>query len=190
MKEQEFFEKMAAVWLELSKLQEQADDLVNQMSKLENAGMVNATIHTRSDNGGMELLHPTGSTYEQEFKRRREYIGKKPEAQEAARKRVGRWQKHRDLKAKWRITNGKIEDIKRQIQRLELLTLGKQAKLFSDVGTKSAGGRQPGVPTDWNWLTPQMVIEKFQQSRDLVEMADDVKAVLGKCVWAEHQQAA
>lgn len=190
MKEQEFFEKMAEVWLELSNIREQADNLVAQMAELENAGMVNATIHTRSDNGGMELLHPTGSAYEKDNSRRREYIGKKPEAQEAARARVERWHKHVELKREWSRHQDKVRQIEYRIEYLYMAALGKQAKLFSDVGTQNAGQAAARVPTDWNWLTPQMVIDYFKQSPILAAVADDVQAVLGKVEWVEVQKAA
>lgn len=190
MKEQEFFEKMASVWIELATLQEQAGDLMRQMEQLESAGIVNATIHTRSDNGGMELLHPTGSEYEQRTGRRREYIGKKPEAQDAARAKIQRYHDHVKLKAQWQTVASKRIEIQRQIERLEIMALGKQAKLFSDVGTDGPMAAGPSVPTDYTGLTPQMVIDYFKRSTVLAPIAEDVEAVLGKVEWAEVQKAA
>lgn len=190
MREQEFFEKMAAIWIELATLQEHADNLVRQMQGLEQAGMVNATIHTRSDNGGIELLHPTGSEYEQRTKRRREYIGKKPEAQESARARIERYHEHTRLKAEWLTITGKMRQIQHHIERLELVAVGRQTKLFSDVGTAGADGQLYAVPTDYSRLTPQMVIDYFRRSPDLSPMADDVEHALGKVECAEVQKAA
>lgn len=190
MKEQEFFAKMAEVWLELSNLHEQADNLVSQMAELQQAGMSNATIHTRSDNGGMELLHPVGSDYEREHGRRREYIGKKPEAQEAAKAKVQRWHKHNALKTEWQTISSRCIEIERQIGRLETIALGRQAKLFSEMGTVPGSAAGKSVPKDYSWLTPQMVIDYFKRSPILSGMADDVQAVLGKVEWAEYQKAA
>lgn len=190
MKEQEFFEKMAAVWLELSNLHEKVNNLDLEMRQLEQAGIVNATIHTRSDNGGLELLHPVGSDYEREHGRRREYIGKKPEAQAAARGRVLRYQQHSQLKHECQKTIEQIKIIERRIDALEQAAFGRQAKLFSEMGTVPSSPPDFYVPKDWNWLTPQMVIDYFKQSPVLATMADDVQAVLNKVDWAEHQQAA
>lgn len=190
MREQEFFEKMAAVWLEVSTIQDACIAIEKQLAELEQAGMTSATIHTRSDNGGMELLHPTGSDYERQTGRRREYIGKKPEAQQAAHERVKRYHEYKKLKGEWSKQAAKRVEIYRQIERLELTALGKQAKFFSEVGT-STSSKNPGlVPTDYTRLTPAQVIEYFRRSPILAGMADDVQAVLGKLEWAEVQKAA
>lgn len=190
MREQEFFEKMAAVWLEISTLKDEAQAIEQQMKELERAGMVKATIHTRSDNGGMELLHPTGSDYEKQTGRRREYIGKKPEAQRAAKARVERFHQHYTLKGELGRVTQRIKDIEHQISLLEMSALGRQAELFSEVGTTCSPDAAGPVPTDYNRLTPQMVIDYFKRSPILAAMADDVQAVLGKIEWAEVQKAA
>lgn len=190
MKEQEFFEKMATVWLELDALNEAAQAIAQEMTDLQRAGMTNATIHIRSDNGAMELLHRTGSDYEQANGRRREYIGKKPEAQEEARYRVRRWEQYKKLISEWQRKKARITEIQRQIERLEMIALGKQAKLFSEMGTAGSSGQKIGVPKDWKWLTPKMVIDHFNQSEDLAAMADDVEDVLGKTKRAESKKLA
>lgn len=190
MREQEFFEKMAAVWLEVSTIQEICIAIEKQLADLEQAGMTNATIHTRSDNGGMELLHPTGSDYEKQTGRRREYIGKKPEAQQAAQDRVIRYHEYQKLKSEWSKQAARRIEIYRQVERLELAALGRQAKLFSDMGTKRADQVGRIVPIDYTRLTPAQVIEYFRRSPILAGMADDVQAVLGKVEWAEVQKAA
>ena len=190
MREQEFFEKMAAVWIEVSTIQDVCVKVEKQMAELEQAGMVNATVHTRRDNGGMELLHPTGSDYEKQTGRRREYIGKKPEAQQAAQDRINRYHEYQKLKNEWSKQAARRIEIYRQIERLELAALGKQAKLFSDMGTKHSDQVKPNVPIDYNRLTPAQVIEYFRRSPDLAAMADDVQAVLGKVEWAEARKAA
>jgi hypothetical protein len=190
MKEQEFFENMAAVWLELSKLKEAAQAISQQMAELQQAGMSAATPHTRSDNGAMELLHPTGSEYEKEHGRRREYVGKKPKAQEEAQDKISRWEKYRKLKDELASKREAIHLIEYRIEYLLMAALGKQAKLFSDVGT-NAGSQQPQVvPTDWNWLTPKIVIEYFKRSPVLAAIADDVETVLSKADWAGEAQRA
>jgi len=190
MTEQEFFEKMAEVWMELHTQRQAAKDITEQMTALQEQGMSNATIHIRSDNDAMELLHPTGSSYEVSNGRRREYVGKKPEAQELARSRVQRFADHQTLGGQLHKTREKIRDIERQIERLHMAAKGGQAKLFSEMGTALPGGRRQPVPKDWNWLSPQMVIDYFSQSPDLVEMYEDVKAVLGKLVRVENKKAA
>lgn len=190
MNEQEFFEKMADVWMELHGLRQTAKQITEQMTALQSQGMSNATIHIRSDNDAMELLHPTGSEYEVSNNRRREYVGKKPEAQEAARARVQRFADHQNLGGQLHKTREKIRDIERQIDRLHMIAKGGQAKLFSEMGTPGALASSKRVPKDWHWLTPQMVIDYFSQSPDLVEMYEDVKAVLGKLVKVENKKAA
>lgn len=190
MNEQEFFEKMADVWMELHAQRQAAKDITEQMTALQEQGMSNATIHIRGDNDGMELLYPTGSEYERSKGRRREYIGKKPEAQEAARARVQRFADHQTLGGQLHKTREKIRDIERQIERLHIIAKGGQAKLFSEMGTAGAPAAGGRVPKDWHWLTPQMVIDYFAESPDLVEMYEDVKAVLGKLVRVENKKAA
>jgi hypothetical protein len=190
MREQEFFEKMAAVWLEISDIQDSCVAIEKQMAALEQAGMVNATVHTRSDNGGMELLHPTGSDYERQTGRRREYVGKKPEAQQAAQDRVNRYHEYHKLKNEWSKQASRRIEIYRQIERLELAALGKQAKLFSDMGTDQTTAAARIVPIDYNRLTHTQVIDYFRRSPDLAAIADDVQAVLGKVEWTEVQKAA
>jgi len=190
MTEHEFLKKMAAVWFEFSAIQDTCISIENQLAELEQAGMTNATIHKRSDNGAMELLHPTGSDYERQTGRRREYIGKKPEAQQAAQERVKRYNEYLKLKSEWSKQATKRIEINRQIERLELTALGKQAKLFSEVGTQVGGQVERFVPIDYTRLTPAQVIEYFRRSPILAGMADDVQAVLGKVEWTEVQKAA
>lgn len=190
MREQEFFEKMAAVWIEVSTIQEMCVAIEKQMAALEQAGMTNATVHTRRDNGGMELLHSTGSDYEKQTGRRREYIGKKVEAQQVAQDRVNRYHEYQKLKSEWSKQAERRVEIYRQIERLEITALGKQAKLFSDMGTGQTEPACGRVPIDYNRLTPAQVIEYFRRSPILAGMADDVQAVLGKVEWAETQKAA
>lgn len=190
MNEQEFFEKMAAVWLELSNLKEAAQAISQQMAELQQAGMSAATIHIRSDNGAIELLHPTGSEYEKEHGRRREYVGKKPKAQEEAQDKISRWEKYRELKNELASKREAIHLIEYRIEYLLMAALGKQAKLFSDVGTNQASQVRQIVPTDWRWLTPNMVIEYFKRSPILAGIADDVEAVLNKVEWAESERRA
>jgi len=190
MREQEFFEKMAAVWIEVSTIQEQIVRLESAIATIERLGITNATIHTRSDNGGMELLHQAGSDYQKKTGRRREYIGKKPEAQDEAKARIERFQTYQKLKREWSEQAAKRIEIYRQIERLELIALGKQAKLFSEVGTNRADQVGRIVPIDYNRLTPAQVIEYFRRSPILAGIADDVQAVLSKVEWAEVQKAA
>lgn len=190
MTEQEFFEKMAAVWNEYSRLKELAQAIEMQMAELAQAGMTEATIHIRNDNGGMELLHPTGSTYERQAGRRREYIGKKLEAQQAARERVNRFHEYYKLDSNLNTHRQNINNIKYQIDRLLMSAFGKQAKLFSENGDKPGTKKLQPTPINYNWLTPSQVIEYFRRSPILAELADDVQAVLGKVEWAEVQKAA
>lgn len=190
MSEQEFFERMAAVWLELSNLKVASQAIRQQMAELQQAGMSAATIHVRSDNGAIELLHPTGSEYEKEHGRRREYVGKKLKAQEEAQEKISRWEEYRKLKDELASKREAIHLIEYRIEYLLMAALGKQAKLFSDVGT-TASSRQPQiVPTDWRWLTPRMVIDYFKRSPILAEIAGDVEAILGKVDWAESERRA
>ena len=189
MTKQEFFQKMQAVWSELNNLHEQAQDTEQKITQLEQAGIANATIHIRSDNGGVELLHPTGSTYEKETGRRREYIGKKQEAIDQAKARVERFKLHQELKQKLTSELSRIIEIERQIERLNMIALGRQAKLFSVMGTAQHTAGFQSVPKDWKWLTPQMVIDYFKQSTDLAAIAGDVQEVLGKLVWNDTKAA-
>lgn len=178
MTEQEFFEKMAVVWVEIDKLSQAAEALSVAIKVLEEQGISNATIHTRADNGGMELIHPTGSDYERQTGRRREYIGKKPGMQEAATARVRRWKEHSELKGQLRQREGRLAEIERKVFLLEMAALGKQTRLFSELGTAVELARLPAVPNNFDWLTPQMVIDYFHKSPILAGMADDVETVL------------
>lgn len=190
MKEQEFFEKMAAVWLELSTLKEAVEQIEQEMTQLEQAGMTSATIHIRSDNGGMELLHASGSEYEQQHGRRREYVGKNPDKQLEARCKVKRYQSYQSLKKELSTKQEAIRAIEYQISRLEIISLGKQAKLFSDVGTNRSAAAEKIVPTDWKWLTPKMVIDYFKRSPNLAAIAGDVEDILSKVDWVEGERLA
>lgn len=188
MTEQEFFEKMATVWLHVDSLRSTVSTLVVEMAELEKLGFCNATIHFRSDNGGMELIHPTGSEYEHLNGRRREYIGKKSDLQAEARARVERWQKHRDLRIELKKTQNKISEIEHRIESLQMAALGKQTRLFSELGTAHELASKAAVPKDWNWLTPQMVIDYFDKSPILAGLVDDVKAALKPFLGAEWGQ--
>ncbi len=190
MNEQEFFEKMAAVWLELSNLKAAAQAISQQMNELQQAGMSAATLHIRSDNGAMELLHPTGSEYEKKHNRRREYVGKKLKAQEEAQDRISRWEEYRKLKDELGSKREAIRLIEYRVEYLLMAALGKQAKLFSDVGTNQAYQVSQIVPTDWRWLTPKMVIEYFKRSPVLAGIADDTETVLSKVDRAESDKLA
>lgn len=189
MIEQDFSERMAAIWEQLKTLQEQEETLTRQMDELTQQGTANATIHFRADNGGMELLHPTGSEYERSTGRRREYIGKKPEAQAQAQARVERYHASNALYQELSKTREKIRSIHYHMGRLEMAALGTQAKLFSELGTKTSSSRAGFVPKDWNWLPPQLVIDYFKSSPDLAAIAGDVQEVLGKIAWAEQKAA-
>lgn len=189
MTQDEFIERMMPVWAKLNNLEEQEQSLVQQMEELQRAGMVNATIHVRSDTGGIELLHPTGSEYERTTGRRREYIGKKPDAIEQAKARIDRYHAHNTLCQELSKTREKIKEIRYHMGRLEMAALGQQARLFSVVGTTQHSGGLQSVPKDWKWLPPQMVIDYFKQSPVLAVLADDVQDVLGKVAWAEQKAA-
>ncbi len=189
MIQDDFAERMTEVWEKLKTLQEQEEQLTRQMDELTQQGVTNATIHTRSDNGGMELLHPTGSEYERSTGRRREYIGKKPEAQAQAQARVERYHAVNALYQELSKTREKIRSIHYHMGRLEMAAMGTQAKLFSELGTKQPGAPVKFVPKDWNWLTPQMVIDYFKQSPNLAAISGDVEDVLGKMVWTEQKAA-
>lgn len=190
MKEQEFFEKMAMVWMQLDTLTRAIETITQEMAQLEQAGMTSATIHIRSDNGGMELLHHSGSDYEQKNGRRREYVGKNPDKQLEAKCRVKRYQTYQTLKGELGVMRDKKQTIKNQISRLEMAALGKQAKLFSEVGTTRPGSADKIVPTDWKLLTPKMVIDYFKRSPNLAAIAGDVEEILGKVDWVESERLA
>lgn len=178
MSEQEFFEKMKTVWLQIDITRHAIVDLTSQIKALEEKGITNATIHTRADNGGMELIHPTGSEYERQTGRRREYIGKKPGMQDAAIHRVRRWKEHKELRSQLRQQESRLAEIERKVSMLEMTALGKQTRLFSELGTAGQLVRDPAVPNNFDWLTPQMVIDYFHKSPILAGMADDVETVL------------
>lgn len=190
MKEQEFFEKMAMVWMQLDTLKRAIETITQEMAQLEQTGMTSATIHIRSDNGGMELLHRSGSEYEQKNGRRREYVGKNPDKQLEAKCKVKRYQSHQTLKGELRALRDKSQTIENQISYLEMVALGKQAKLFSEMGTDPLLATGGSVPTDWKWLTPKMVIDYFERSPNLAALAGDVEEVLGKVDWAESERLA
>lgn len=179
MKEYEFFERVTAVWLELHSLQEQAAQLSQQIAALEQAGFVNATIHIRKDNGGMELLHPMGSEYEVTTGRRREYVGTKPEAQEVAKARVQRYHEWHKTSRQLAEVMSKVNRIQYQLARLEMITLGKQMSFLEEMGTNDNPATPQRVPNVRD-ISPMGVIDYFKQSPDLMSIADDVMEVLGK----------
>ena len=187
MVEEEFFQRMAAVWTKLTSLEEQEQTILQQMDELTQAGIVNATVHTRNDTGGMELLHPTGSEYERSTGRRREYIGKKAEAQAEALARVERYKTCQALGLELSKTREKIREIKYHIGRLEMSALGQQTKLFSAMGTSQHAAGFQSVPKDWKWLTPQMVIDYFKNSPDLAAIDGDVQEVLSRVAWINQR---
>jgi len=67
------------------------------------------------------------------------------------------------------------------------LALVEGANAINDQGHISRAGNgnaprvAPGAP-NWDWLTPQMVIEYFQKSPVLHYITDDVKAALGPLI--------
>lgn len=179
MREQDFFERVTAVWLELRSLYEQSAQLSQKIAELEQQGFVNATIHIRKDTRGMELLHHSGSEYEVKTGRRREYIGTKPEAQEAGKARVERHKEWLRLKQELQKFTSKQTSIERQLRQLELAASGKQASFFSEMGTNDNSATSICVPNVRD-ISPRGVIEYFKQSPDLMSMADDVEAIFGK----------
>lgn len=189
MTQDEFLERMMPIWDKLNNLKEQEQGLVRQMEELQHAGMVNATIHIRSDTGGVELLHPTGSEHERTTGRRREYIGKKQDVIEQAKARVDRYHTYQSLCGELSKTREKIKEIQYHMGRLEMAALGTQARLFSSMGTTPAEAQPGNVPKNWKWLTPQMVIDYFRQSPVLAGLADDVQEVLSKVAWIEQKAA-
>lgn len=158
-------------------LQDEISYWAGKVAQLKQAGVTEATIHWRSDNSAMELLHPSNSDYARKNGRRREYIGKDTFNQRDAKERVERYQ---ELK----LAEARLEDLRQKknllvsmIGRMELQLFGKQLKTGMDDG--SAAKRRVGiVPTLAADKTPEEVIDYFYKSPDLVSIADDVKAVL------------
>jgi len=81
--------------------------------------MTNATMHWRPDSKGertiLELLHPTGSEYEQRTGRRREYIGKDPEAIQEAREAKKRYREFQELVSRKKQLEFNGDDLERRI---------------------------------------------------------------------------
>lgn len=179
MREQDFFERVTGVWLELHNLYEQSQQLSQQIAELEQQGFVNATIHIRKDTGGMELLHPMGSEYEVKIGRRREYVGTKPEQQKVAKERVARYHHLLKLTGEAREVRGKIHQIERAIERLEQVSRNIHQQSFFSMGTNGNSAVTHPVPNVRD-ISPRGVIDYFKQSPDLAFMADDVEAIFGK----------
>lgn len=148
----------------------QAKDKLYELSQ---AGMSQATIHIRSDNGGMELLHPSGSTYEKQHNRRREYIGKDPERQREARARVERYQQSEQLRQDIKRMSEAKTTIDRSISNIELQLFGRQ----SEMGTNRQS--VPAAPGQACILDDTEIVEYFKQSPVLSYMADDLAKEFG-----------
>jgi hypothetical protein len=150
----------------------QAKDKLDELSQAE---MSQATIHTRSDNGGMELLHPSGSTYEKQHGRRREYIGKDLEKQREAKLRVERYQKSEQLRHDIEQMNMKKSIVDRSIGSIELQLFGRQSQMgTSRSSARPAPGRDIPIPDD-----PAEIVAHFRQSPVLSYMADDLAKDFG-----------
>lgn len=146
-----------------------------KLDELSQAGMSQATIHIRSDNGGMELLHPSNSTYEHEHGRRREYIGKDPIKQREARDRVERYQMSEQLRQDIKRMNNIISTVNRSVSHIELQLFGRQTEMgIAQPGAGSAPGKLDPIPDD-----PAEIVKYFSQSPVLSYMADDLAKEFG-----------
>lgn len=109
----------------LADLEEQQTALQAKITALEARPMTDASPHWRKDRDGqptiLELIHRTGSTYEQANSRRREYIGKDPDKIAEARERRKRFKQHRELKRQLYDTEYQATRIRRGIKQLALL---------------------------------------------------------------------
>lgn len=125
---------MADVFIELTRLDNEAMDLQAIMHRLEAEGITDATEHWRADRAGnrtiLELIHPMGSDYEQKHGRRREYIGTDPDNIRAAQKRqenMSDWKRYGYMLNR---ATEKRETLTRMIRQLALVALGQQQSLW------------------------------------------------------------
>lgn len=104
-----------------------------EMEQLLDAGLTDASLHWRKDARGertiLELLHPTGSPYETQNGRRREYIGKDPQKIAEAKARVDRYHQYQMLQQKVRSDESELVTIKHRIDALEMMALAVQQEL-------------------------------------------------------------
>lgn len=143
------------------------------IADIQRAGVTNATIHRRSDTGGMELLHPSDSDYVRRNGRRREYIGQDPDKQREAKQLVARFEEWQGVKNKLEGLQSKRRLIDMSIAKMETHLFGQQLSM----GTEFTGEGRGLVPT-LAAETPEQVIEYFKCSPVLNGMADDVEALL------------
>jgi hypothetical protein len=154
-------------------LQDEISYWTGKVSELKQAGVTDATIHWRSDNSAMELLHPSNSEYARKHGRRREYVGKDTFNQRDAKERVERYQQLKLAVARLEDLRQKKNLIVSMIGRLELQLFGQQLNMGIDAGSRW-GGLVPTLAAE----TPQQVIDYFKRSPDLCSMADDVEQLL------------
>jgi len=210
---QDVVEQFARVLKTLVELESQADYLEAKLEAMAALPMTNATVHWRKDRNGeptiLELLHATGSEYEQETGRRREYIGKDQEKIAEAKAARKRYKEHQELQRQIREIQSEARSIRYQLDRLELTANAEQTTMWGQENSRPRKNpheprgqgswgqsfegpeRQvspqsdpdPGVsPQNWGQkppassgeLSPQDVLDYFQQSPILKGYADDL----------------
>lgn len=113
--------RLMAVCDRIDEYHQEANAIKSQMDDLESQGLICASLHWPKDKpGALELLFSSNSEYARKTGRRRQYIGKDPQKQEAAKDSIQRWKQHRKLTEQLRLAKNIIISIERLIDRLEL----------------------------------------------------------------------
>lgn len=125
----EIKQRLMAVVGRLSKLHKETEVLKKQIEDLENLGIINARLHWPKDKpGALELLYSSNSEYTLRTGRRRQYIGKDPQKQQAAKEAIERWRKHRKLLGQLGTIERHIYSIERRVDALEQVSKGYEVR--------------------------------------------------------------
>jgi len=123
---------LMAIYAEMDKIDQQIDDM-RFMSK------TNATMHWRPDSKGertiLELLHPTGSEYEQRTGRRREYIGKDPEKIAEAKEAKKCYREWQELISRGKHLESAADRLHREIIKIDVISNGIKLELWGHENT-------------------------------------------------------
>lgn len=183
---EELAKRLVTVLELLARLEEEAEATQAKIAKLKQSNMTDATIHWRKDRNGeaslMELLHHQDSDYHKQTGRRREYVGNDPQRIEEARERVRKFHKYQTLREEERVLTAKAQNIRRWIKQLEYQafgekqTWGHEAPTAVDLVSPQQNGLDDASPQG---MSPQDVVDYFQQSEVLKYLAPDLKSQWG-----------
>jgi len=121
--------RLMAVCDRLDEYHKEAKAIKSQMADLESQGIICARLHWPKDKpGALELLYSSNSEYARATGRRRQYIGKDPLKQEAAKASIQRWKEHRKLGNHLGNIQRSILGVERRLDALEQVSMGYEVR--------------------------------------------------------------